>query len=132
MNFHPDVLAAHAQFGGDLESMQKLYEYPGLVSRIEQLERHAEDTGTLLRNSVKRISELERELASARSEARKLRDDFEEMGDKFLQAKFDAAKARKAALEEAAIWIEPQRNDVPMTGQEAAAAIRSLAEQEGT
>lgn len=30
MNFHPDVLAAHAQFGGDLESMQKLYEYPDL------------------------------------------------------------------------------------------------------
>lgn len=30
MNFHPDVLAAHAEFGGDLESMQKLYEYPDL------------------------------------------------------------------------------------------------------
>lgn len=30
MNFHPDVLAAHAEFGGDLESMQKLYDYPDL------------------------------------------------------------------------------------------------------
>lgn len=30
MNFHPDVLAAHAEFGGDLESMQKLYEYAEL------------------------------------------------------------------------------------------------------
>jgi hypothetical protein len=27
MKFHPDVLAAHAQFGGDLESMQKCYEW---------------------------------------------------------------------------------------------------------
>lgn len=27
MKFHPDVLAAHAQFGGDLGSMQKCYEW---------------------------------------------------------------------------------------------------------
>lgn len=27
IKFHPDVLAAHAQFGGDLESMQKLYDW---------------------------------------------------------------------------------------------------------
>ena len=36
MKFHPDVLAAHAEFGGDLETMQKLYDYPDLVSRISQ------------------------------------------------------------------------------------------------
>lgn len=37
MNFHPDVLAAHAQFGGDLISMQKLYEYADLKAEVEQL-----------------------------------------------------------------------------------------------
>ena len=49
MKFHPDVLAAHAEFGGDLETMQKLYEYPELVARIsqqdaelERLRRHIE------------------------------------------------------------------------------------------
>jgi hypothetical protein len=26
MRFHPDVLAAHAQFGGDLEAMQLAYD----------------------------------------------------------------------------------------------------------
>lgn len=37
MNFHPDVLAAHAQFGGDLVSMQKLYDYPELKGEIDRL-----------------------------------------------------------------------------------------------
>ena len=32
MKFHPDVLAAHAQFGGDLESMQKLYDLPDAIA----------------------------------------------------------------------------------------------------
>lgn len=32
MKFHHDVLAAHAQFGGDLESMQKLYDWHDLKS----------------------------------------------------------------------------------------------------
>lgn len=26
MKFHPDVLAAHAEFGGDLEDMQRKYD----------------------------------------------------------------------------------------------------------
>lgn len=37
MKFHPDVLAAHAQFGGDLECMQMCYEYPDLKAEIERL-----------------------------------------------------------------------------------------------
>ncbi len=37
MNIHPDVLAAHAQFGGDLETMQKAYEYTDLVATCERL-----------------------------------------------------------------------------------------------
>lgn len=37
MKIHPDVLAAHAQFGGDLESMQKLYEYPLMRSALERI-----------------------------------------------------------------------------------------------
>lgn len=41
MNFHPDVLAAHAEFGGDLESMQKLYEYPDLKAEVERLRADA-------------------------------------------------------------------------------------------
>ena len=38
MNFHPDVLAAHAEFGGDLETMQKLYDYPELERRAKDAE----------------------------------------------------------------------------------------------
>lgn len=37
MIIHPDVLAAHAQFGGDLESMQMLYEHPDLKAEIARL-----------------------------------------------------------------------------------------------
>ena len=33
IKFHPEVLAAHAQFGGDLESMQKLYDWRDLKAR---------------------------------------------------------------------------------------------------
>jgi hypothetical protein len=36
MTFHPDVLAAHAQFGGDLESMQKCYEWYDLKKDAER------------------------------------------------------------------------------------------------
>jgi hypothetical protein len=37
MRIHPDVLAAHAQFGGDLETMQKAYEHPDLVAEVARL-----------------------------------------------------------------------------------------------
>jgi hypothetical protein len=37
MRFHPDVLAAHAQFGGDLESMQKLYDHHDCEATIATL-----------------------------------------------------------------------------------------------
>lgn len=36
--FHPDVLAAHAQFGGDLRAMQALYDRPDHLARIAALE----------------------------------------------------------------------------------------------
>ncbi len=42
MNFHPDVLAAHAQFGGDLESMQALYDRPDHVAEIARLQEQVE------------------------------------------------------------------------------------------
>ena len=37
MIIHPDVLAAHAEFGGDLELMQKAYEWSELKAEIERL-----------------------------------------------------------------------------------------------
>lgn len=37
MTYHPDVLAAHAEFGGDLEAMQALYDRPDHISRIAEL-----------------------------------------------------------------------------------------------
>lgn len=37
MIIHPDVLAAHAQFGGDLELMQKAYDWSDLKAEIEHL-----------------------------------------------------------------------------------------------
>lgn len=42
------------------------------------------------------------------------------------------AEARREALEEAVAFIASQRNNVPMTGEEAAAAIRALIEKEPT
>lgn len=37
MKFHPDVLKAHAQFGGDLQSMQKCYEHSHLIEEVKLL-----------------------------------------------------------------------------------------------
>jgi predicted nuclease with TOPRIM domain len=42
MKIHADVLAAHAQFGGDLETMQRCYEWYDLKSEIESLRSRAE------------------------------------------------------------------------------------------
>ena len=43
MNFHPDVLAAHAEFGGDLESMQKCYEWHDLKEDAAKLRKALRD-----------------------------------------------------------------------------------------
>lgn len=37
IKFHPDVLAAHAQFGGDLPSMQRCYEWHDLKKQIASI-----------------------------------------------------------------------------------------------
>lgn len=37
MTYHPDVLAAHAEFGGDLETMQALYDRPDHLATIARL-----------------------------------------------------------------------------------------------
>lgn len=39
MKIHPDVLAAHAQFGGDLESMQRLYDSYDHAAEITTLRK---------------------------------------------------------------------------------------------
>jgi len=38
MKYHPDVLAAHTEFGGDLQAMQALYDRPDHTARIATLE----------------------------------------------------------------------------------------------
>lgn len=45
-------------------------------------------------------------------------------------AEREAAAAERRGIERIAAWIEKQRNDVPMTGREAAAAIRTLLTEE--
>jgi|GEM_PF-5398401 len=46
MKFHPDVLAAHAQFGGDLESMQKCFDWYDLQSEeLHQKDRLETEAG---------------------------------------------------------------------------------------
>lgn len=90
------------------------------ISRIEQLECHAEDTGTLLRNSVKRISELERELASARSAADSLADKIEDMINEF-------GDDPKAALQCVSEWLDLRNHEKAIASRN-----RRLAEQEGT
>ena len=39
MKIHPSVIAAHAEHGGDLETMQKLYVYPDLVEALKQSQK---------------------------------------------------------------------------------------------
>ena len=47
MRFHPDILAAHAEFGGDLDAMQLAYEQSARIEAqaaliaelVEQIER---------------------------------------------------------------------------------------------
>lgn len=54
MNIHPDVLASHAQFGGDLELMQKAYEWHDLKAEIELIRVDAERY-KFLRNNHARV-----------------------------------------------------------------------------
>lgn len=59
MKIHPDVLAAHAEFGGDLESMQKCFEWYDLRSDVVRLsasnERHKGHIA-VLRNALQKIA----------------------------------------------------------------------------
>lgn len=48
MKFHPDILAAHAQFGGDLPSMQAIYDRPDHVARIAALEAQLAEASRLI------------------------------------------------------------------------------------
>lgn len=52
MNFHPDVLAAHAEFGGNLELMQKCYEHPDLVAEVAKLRTAMKEACDLLAERI--------------------------------------------------------------------------------
>ena len=65
MNFHPDVLAAHAEFGGDLESMQKLYEYPDLKAEVERLRALLSESQDMHLSAVRLCCVLRDALGSA-------------------------------------------------------------------
>lgn len=65
MKFHPDVLAAHAQFGGDLETMQRCYEWYDLKSEIESLRSRAEKAEAELRDARETNRKLHRRLQLA-------------------------------------------------------------------
>jgi predicted RNA-binding protein with TRAM domain len=56
MKIHADVLAAHAQFGGDLETMQRCYEWYDLKSEIESLRSRAEKAEAELLTMTKKFN----------------------------------------------------------------------------
>ena len=47
-------------------------------------------------------------------------------GDSIAFARAIEAKTRSKVIERIAVWLEPQRNDIPAIGEEFAAAIRAL------
>lgn len=69
MKFHPDVLAAHAEFGGELEAMQALYDRPDYVARIAELEAKVERLRNNLADRGRAISDKERLISELKSEA---------------------------------------------------------------
>jgi predicted nuclease with TOPRIM domain len=76
MKIHPDVLAAHAEFGGDLESMQRCYEWYDLKTEI-----------TSLRSSLKESREENDRLKGERDESsRAWRDSFDSMHQRAMKA----------------------------------------------
>lgn len=73
MRIHPDILAAHAQFGGDLESMQKLYAYPDILKALKNLAfemRYMLNTHPGMDGGLYRIRLEEAESAIAKAEGR--------------------------------------------------------------
>lgn len=52
MEYHPDVLAAHTQFGGDLPSMQALYDWPIHKRMIRELQEQLIEAQRVHRWSV--------------------------------------------------------------------------------
>lgn len=67
--FHPDVLAVHAEFGGDLNAMQALYDRPDHLTRIAELEAENERLEIVKREAVAGWKDAERAL-SERAEGR--------------------------------------------------------------
>ena len=79
MTYHPDVLAAHAEFGGDLEAMQALYDRPDHEKTITRLEREKEELRAQSDRfcdkylaALKRAETAERQLEALRDEDAKL------------------------------------------------------------
>lgn len=75
MRFHPDVLAAHAQFGGDLEDMQRKYDAaspaPSLPEDVERVVERLEEPHHMDRldaEAAALIRTLSSQLAETRAE----------------------------------------------------------------
>lgn len=114
MTFHPDVLAVHAQFGGDLESMQALYDRPDHLATIARLSaelaraRAERDRAALVAaDEANRADAAEAALAERtkeRDEARAERDEldflYHEGGT--MEVQLSKAEAERDRLREAA------------------------------
>lgn len=141
MKFHPDVLAAHAEFGGDLETMQKLYEYPDLVSRISQQDAELER----LRREVEEFKALFEQRWNTDLRAKKRWQDanpdkpniWPSRDDLLVWLMDQHAEARKAAFIEAAEIAVSSARDLRngdayrFASSHIAARIRAKSEETG-
>ena len=110
MNIHPDVLAAHAQFGGDLELMQKAYEHPDLVVRLSDAEERIRELEEMLKEERERGDRIAGDWFTF-CEDMEVKPDTQEAVAYELKADFSNLRARaeaaEALLKEAGEALEP-------------------------
>lgn len=98
MKIHPDILAVHAEFGGDLETMQKLYDYEDLKSERDTL--------------LEKLTATERERDALRSAIfGSVYYDPTLRNGNFIEMARSTEDARKAALDRAEA-AERERDDL--------------------
>jgi predicted nuclease with TOPRIM domain len=99
MIFHPYVLAAHAEFGGDLESMQKCYEWYDLKAKA-----------LLAATEIEALRRENQELRAGRDEWEALATEFKGLTEEW-QARADALEAENKELRRKLAWIVKRAND---------------------
>ncbi len=103
-HYHPDILKAHAEFGGDLDAMQAMYDRPAHLKMIGELEKAL--SGAVL-VSLQQTAELQKLRTSHYLEMTALKNEMEDMRAAFMEAvDFTADEAGLEASTFMKVWRE--------------------------